>query len=150
MGDRTNVTLTVLASQKGKAEALFDGELPQTDYENGILWEFNFDEVNYGNLPFLKELKDNGIAYNSHWMDGGEYNEGTTSVRFTEEGKLVEKSVYAKNVNPDLESLVKLMDNPGALVYFIKWHQERVTPLPWDKQEEYGKLYQMMNLLVPA
>ena len=150
MGDRTNVTLTVLASQKGKAQDLFGDEQPNTDYENGILFEFNFDEVNYGNLPFLKKLKENGIAHDSHWGDGGEYNEGTTSVRFTEEGKLVEKTTYTHNENPSLSSLMSLLDNPGALVHFIRYHHERVTPLPWDKQEEYGKLYQMMQLLTPA
>lgn len=150
MADCADVTLTVLTSQKGIAEKLFGDEMPSSDYANGILFEFHFDSMNRGNLPFMDRLVREGIAFNSRWMDGDNYAAGTNFSRFSPKGEFIQKIVYDEDVNPPLASLMRLRLIPDALIGFIEGYHSRVTPLPWDKQEEYGQLYQMMNLLVPA
>ncbi len=150
MGDRTSVELTVLRTQAKKAEALFGGWSANETFENDpLLIGYYFEEVNYGNLDFLDDLRDNGIAYDSEWGDGGEYSAGTQSLRFTETGELQFKSVYDAAINPDLCTLMELLDDPVMLVQHIKDHHAGLQVLPWDNQEEYGKRYLAMKLTDP-
>lgn len=52
-----------------------------------------------------------------------------------------------------IESLDRLLNdaNPTEayqkLATLIREYKEKTTPLPWDNQEEYGKLYRASQLL---
>jgi hypothetical protein len=149
MGDRTNVYLDVLVPQADAAKELFDFE-PDSAYQNGNRFiEFEFNEINHGTLDFLDKLQEAGIAFDSSWAQGSEYGPGTTFCRFTAEGTVVRFDRYDSEAHPDLSCLMERIDNPVELREFILKHHESVTPLPWDNQEEYGKLYRTKQLINP-
>jgi len=147
MGDRTTVYLDVLASQADAARELFDYETSY-EYLNGEKFmEFQFDEINQGTLDFLDKLQEAGIAFDSSWASGNEYEAGTTFCRFTADGQVIKFDRYDSEAHPDLSCLMKRIDDPKALREYILEHHNKVTPLPWDNQEEYGKLYRARQLI---
>jgi hypothetical protein len=149
MGDRTSVTLTVLTSQKGEAERI----ALQHDYEaehvssSENLTFFSYYEVNYGELHFLSDLTNAGIAFDSDWDHGSEYGSGREFMRFTPEGEAKGFSYSDEYHNPDLNRCMALLDEPEALKAYILDHHSKVTPLPWDNQEQYGKIFRTKNLI---
>lgn len=147
MGDRTSVTLYVLTSQKERVKVISDSfeELE----EDGDLTYFYFSGVNYGELSFLNELMDAGIAFDSCWCAGSDYGAGTKSCRFTPAGELDVREVYETQENPPLSVLMSLIDSPNQLREYIIQHRDKVTPLSWDNQEEYGKLHRTKKLISP-
>lgn len=151
MGDRTSVTLTVLTSQKAEAEKIFmaDGYEADhmTDDDHIGLSHFSFYEVNYGDLPCLSDLTAAGIAHDSCWDHGGDYSAGTEFMRFTSQGEAKGYSYSNDDYNPDLKRLVALVNEPQALIAYILDHEDKVNPLPWDHQEEFGKIYRTKQLL---
>lgn len=148
MGDRTTVTLTVLTSQAEAAAALFSFEPDNTGVDSNDNTEFVFQEVNYGNLGFLQKLADAGIAYDSYWNAGSGFGEGAEHGRFNERGEFVGKEIYVSAINPDLDTIMKYIDDPGALRRYILAHKESVDVLPLDtRQVEFGKLHRMAQLL---
>lgn len=145
MGDRTSVVLTVLTAQAEACKA-FIGE----HYEEEIQEEFtirSFDEVNYGVLDGLSELRELGIAYDSEWGQGSEYCSGCESCRFTPEGEIVILTVADDDINPPIDRLLALIDDAEGLRKYILKHKENTTALPWDSQEAYGKLYRATQLI---
>jgi hypothetical protein len=150
MGDRTTVYLDVLVSQADAAKKLFIYG-PSDEYSNGDQFiEFEFTEINNGTLDFLDELQEAGIAYDSSWSPGHEYGAGTTFCRFTADGQAIKFDRYDSEAHPDLSCLMTRIDDPKALREFILEHHNNVTPLPWDNQEEYGKLYRTKQLINPS
>lgn len=151
MGDRTYVTLYVKTSQAEAAAAVFGDiilDTPGYVVEYGKLTAWGFDEVNYGELPFLNKLREAGIAYDNTWDRGNDYGAGTESCRFTPEGEAILRTIYDDDLNPDIHELMARIDDPEALREFILQHKENTTTLPWDNQEEYGKTYQAMQLII--
>ncbi len=150
MDDRTTVNLYVHKSQAEKAESLF-AETPDDGFILVDLVCFCFDEVNYGNLHFLNDLRDAGIAYNSSWEAGHEFTAGTAYCRFSAEGDCIEKEVHDDGINPDLELLLERIDKPADLRNFILAHKESKSVPELDEyQVEYGKIYQMKKLISPG
>lgn len=150
MGDRTTVHLYVPTDLADQAEALFDFGCEYTDDCEDNTTQFTFGEVNYGNLPFLNKLAEAGIAYNSCWEDGGDYKSGCESLRFTPSGEFVLKTLYnGEDVNPSLNRLLELIDQPEALREYILNYKEIRSVLPWDNQVEYGKLHRARQLIAP-
>lgn len=149
MGDRTRVTLTVLRSQAEKAQELFSEgyESEDTIASDSLLYSWEFDEVNYGHLPFLGGLKTAGIAYDSGWDNGDTYSSGYASCRFSSEGELVQKDLYDNEDSIPLSVLTRLLNEPETLRQKILDTIQERTVLPWDHQEEYGKLYHMKQLI---
>lgn len=148
MGDRTTVYLRVLNSQSVEAQKHFTNETSE-DALDDITTEFIFEEVNYGELPFLEALRKAGIAYDSSWSRGDEYDPGTESLRFDAEGKPFTSTVYESDINPNLGALIALINKPDELRAYLLKHQKKVADPPWDNQEEYGKLYQVKQLINP-
>ena len=148
MGDRTTVTLTVLNAQAAKAEALFEYGADQEQSDDAFT-SFIFNEVNYGTLDFLPALLAVGIAYDSEWERGGDFVAGSEYGRFTPEGYSKVLGIDDCNLNPDIYSLMGLIDDPVELRAYIMHHHQKATPLPWDNQEEYGKLYLARQLINP-
>lgn len=148
MGDRTTVVLSLLTSQVKEAEELL-GYLHQRCNEECIdnTTDFAFEEVNYGDLDGLFALEKAGIAYESAWGTGCEYEAGTTYVRFTSEGEMVKKTIYDSDLSIPITDLMHLINQPEALFELIKNSNEEVQVLPWDNQEEYGKRYMARQLI---
>lgn len=148
MGDRTTVMLTVLTSQLKEAEKLFL-YAPSEIYIGTALTECLFYEVNYGELEFLPKLQNLGMPYTSRWESGSEYGPGEEACRFTPQGEMLLKIVGDEYRNPPLHHLMEVIDNYGLLKQRILEHYERVTALPWDNQEEYGKIHRARQLITP-
>jgi hypothetical protein len=89
MGDRTNVELSIIAVHHEQAKAIWEtydtcAEVTTQDEEISIIL---FEEVNYGELPFLNKLEEAGIPYDSDWGSGCEYSAGCRSFRIDENGE---------------------------------------------------------------
>jgi hypothetical protein len=150
MGDRTTVYLDVLVSQADAAEELFDYK-PSTAYQNTEKFvEFEFEEINHGTLNFLNELQEAGIAFDSSWLAGDENGAGSEFCRFTPTGESIRFVRYDSEINPDMNCLMRLIDDSHALREAILNHHKETTPLPWDNQEMYGKLYRTKRLINPS
>lgn len=149
MGDRTYVVLTVpLAHKQEVLQICKNYSSPSEQEEIGTeIVQLHFEEVNYGELPFLEELQHRGIAYDSEWEDGGSYTKGGSYLRFTEQGKAVHKEIYDNCRNPDLNTLLQVVDDPVALRAAVLAHLEFVKVMDWTDQVERGKTYQVMQLL---
>lgn len=148
MSDPSTATLTVLTSQAAQAKELFDYESSEDPQVDGPITNFIFNEVNYGDLPFLPALRNAGIAYDSNWSGGYEHEAGTLSCRFSPDGEAVEKEVYESDLNPDLDALLAVIDKPVQLRQYILDHKEKVTvPYLADANEEHGKLYRVRQLV---
>lgn len=150
MGDRTTVTLTILKSQSKEAEKLFLFNQLGSDFANEQFMEYVFHDVNYGNLSELPSLQNMGIAYTSRWEAGAEYGPGEETCRFTPEGELLIQTIGDEYKNPCLKSLMEVIDNHEMLKQRIMKHYEEVISLPWDNQEEYGKLFRTKRLINPT
>ena len=148
MSDRSYVTLTVLTSQSSQAEEIFDYSADDQGEKDGKTW-YDFSDVGYGILPFGKKLQKAGIAHDSSWESGSGYGPGTHSCRFTEFGDLVLQDIGDDQINPDLDALMALIDKPDELRQHILDHQKMFYVLPWDNQEEYGKVYRAKQLISP-
>ena len=146
MGDRTTVTLTVPRDFADLVEKLDEANEREPSTEGNLTY-LTYYEVNYGELHFLKKLKEQGIPYDSAWCDGDEYGSGTKSLRFTPEGETIEMELY--DTHPDMHALVALIDDPVALRQYILNHQASRQVLPWDNQVEYGKIYRARQLIAP-
>lgn len=148
MSASTTVRLVVLTTQAKAAEGFFRYK-PDEDNSFDDQSEYTFYEVNYGNLPFLKNLEKAGIAYDSSWSNGNDYGPGTESLRFNAEGKPIISTLYDDGINPPLYALMALIDKPDELRSYLVLHQEKVADRPWDNQEEYGKVYMAKQLINP-
>lgn len=149
MGDRTSVTLTVLASQAELAKTLFKEDVDDCK-DDPLLTDFYFEDVNYGVLDFLDDLEAAGIAYDSSWSNGGEYSSGTRFCRFTKTGELVSKELYDNARDVSLTLLLEFVDTPEKMKQVVLDHAEKVSIPSWDNQEEYSKLYRMRKLITPV
>lgn len=147
--DQTTVTLSVLSSQAKATERLFDTSVDEEGISGTEAW-FTFYEINYGELEFLPELVKAGIAYDSNWERGDQYKAGTESVRFRPDGTVENKTIYDGDPAAPLCELLPLIDNHSELKKYILIRQEHFAVLPWDNQEEYGKLYRTIQLINPT
>jgi len=153
MGDRTSVSLFFLASQKEKVDTILKDidEEPQWEdaaQEDGQkLLAYHYDEVNYGELGFLNLLQAAGIAYESAWNSGSDYDEGSDYCRFTKEGECLIKTVSESELSISIELMMTMTHQPNALVDYIKARNEENSVLPWTNQAEYGPTYVAMQLI---
>ena len=165
MGDRTHVQLVMEKQhyQQVKDEPWFDGpELVEdvgmpisrahstrnlhTESEQVSL---DYDEVNYGELDFLEELVNRGIAFDSDWSDGDNYGAGTETCRFNAEGECQRLTVYDSEDSPPISQLLQLLESPDRLVDYIRNYSASRTAWPFKNQIEYGKLYLARQLISP-
>jgi len=149
VGDRVSVDLTVLTSQANAARNIFP-DYWENNTSGEQLTTFTFSEVNYGNLDFLPQLVAAGIAYESNWGCGSEFNDGTEYLRFNDKGEDIEITLYERSENPDMSLLMKHIDDPVKLRQLVINHLEATTVLPWDNQEDYGKVYRTVQLIAPT
>lgn len=152
MGDRTYVNLYVPAELAEQARPIIkesDGD-PYDEGEANHLYNFGFDQVNYGELQCLDDLQKAGIAYDSDWDAGGTYEKGSQTLRFTPEGEAIVLTTYASDEGVPLNMLLPVLDDHEQLKAVILEHQAVTVPLPWSNQAEYGKKYRTLQLINPA
>lgn len=163
MGDRTDVTLTVHRSNFEKlcSTAWFDQPDHTVDMDHPLFnvrthnlqpsgsdrVHLQYEEVNHGDLDFLGQLQESGIPYDSCWNYGDNYSSGTEYLRFDANGNALITVVYEEDENPPLTDLMDRLNNPKALVAFIREYHDKVTPLPWDHQLENAKVFLTRQLL---
>jgi hypothetical protein len=155
MNDRTTVTLHLLLSQLEAATEIMGQVEPSEQESHDGIATLTFYEVNYGNLDFLPDLRDAGIAYDSRWDAGSEYGEGVESLRFTSEGLAILNTLYVADDNPPIHKLLEHINAPSSLRQYILDYQDMRSVLPLDaSQEAYGRLYRTRELVgfptVPA
>ena len=152
MGDRTYVSLYVPIELAEEARNIIDKseEGPAADEgEARELAFFGFEQVNYGELHFLPDLKEAGIAYDGEWQAGSDYGSGVESLRFTSEGEAKVITVYDQDKGIAIQALLDIQDNHEALKQLIQKEAEGKIPLPWDNQVQYGKVYRLRQLIEP-
>lgn len=154
MGDRTLVILEFPAEFEKEANAIIaaayeEGENITHDEAADII-RLSFEEVNYGDLPFLPKMAEAGIPYNSSWGTGSAYGPGTDYCRYTSEGCKVLLNVPDEDINPSIVALMTVINEPIKLQEMVRNHHQDTTPLPWDNQVEYAKKYRVLKLITPA
>lgn len=157
MGDRTYVVLTIPKEHKKLAtkviqQAGWDICNDETSCPETCAW--GYDEVNYGELPFLDQLQNQGIAYVSSWSKGDEYGEGEAVLRFTDTGEFILKERYESDALIHYSEIDRITMESYSTDEFArrvkslaKQKKENFTDLPWDNQVEYGKLYRARRLI---
>lgn len=158
MSDRSFVILTILTSDYAAARPLMGGESACGESESTIHEEgnstavtsFEFDEVNYGELPFLTTLILAGIPFDSDWGAGSEYGSGTNSCRFTAEGVAQVKELYDSDSAIELEELMERIEHPEVLKQYILDRVKSREVLPWKDQAANQKIYRTTKLICPA
>lgn len=152
MGDRVGVTLTVLIEHKARALELLkkNKEVPGDIISDDTFSYLSYYEVNYGELHGLEKLTHEGIPFDSTWQAGGEFGEGTNYCRFTSKGEYVGLTLYLGDENPSMVDLFSHINNYEDLRDYILGYKKTYTPLPWDNQIEYGKIYRMTQLVTTS
>lgn len=159
MGNRVNVFLDVLAVHEDVVSEIADA-YGYTDYDVDAWFvqedisvpmvQFTFMDINWGHLPFLDELLAKGIAYTVTSEDDADGAEIFTNIRFTPEGGKEEKSHHASDSSISTGTMLSLIDDYSALKALILERKAAIHTIPWATQLEYGKLYQMRQLINPT
>ncbi len=121
MVDHVTVKLDFLVSQIGIVHSKIGDPDWRNLYKN--VMRFGFRIVPNFPIDEVESLKASGVAYDCYWDGGSYFNSGGHSTRFSPDGELIYK--------------------------VIKDADERQCILPWDNQEEYGKLYMARQLVAP-
>lgn len=151
MDNDVNVTLTVLSSQLRETKKIITYQYYDiaTDLDNETTMMF-FKRVIRGNLPFLKQLKEAGIAYSSRWESNEAFDGGISCCRYTDKGEAIAKIIYDHSKSITVHELMERIDDLPSLVKRIQMHHDHITVLPWDNQETYGRIYRTLQLITPV
>jgi len=152
MGDRTYVTLTVRLVDRDKTMkiATKDGWTPaEHDMfpENSMFIDIGFEDVNYGELPFLYKLEEAGIPYDSSWAKGDNYDEGTYYSRYTDDGQLLSVELNEEDYSIPIRTLVDLLPDYNELADYIRKQRDGIAIMSWINQERNSKLF-LVNQLI--
>jgi len=155
MGDRSSVTLSVLKGQKDAVRAIIraatGSAMSGDESYDELTWDFNWDEVNYGQLEFLPQLLAAGIPYDSAWEAGSEFGEGTEYGRFAKDGDIVVTTIYDSEYLIPIHELKKRIDTPDELRQYILDREAKIQVDDLDEtQIEYGKLHRAKQLIAPT
>ena len=140
MATRTNVRLTIRKADQAKLEAICDDAdevnenyTPPGDPET---LEYVFHDINFANLDFEEELRDQKIPYDKSWDQGGDYEAGTEYHRINKDSESVVKE-FQENTESMvlLEEVVKAVEQ-GSLEKFIEQKTNEFYVIPWEEQEK--------------
>lgn len=154
MGDRVSTTLTVLKEHEQQAVNLIDPEQGKPDDidEGPETVLLSYYEVNYGTIEALTKFRAVGIAYTFSWDSGSEFDAGEESLRFTSDGQAQFNSQCKQWPYGVMQECLKIVTQASSLEDAQAALQAKVsslTPLPWDNQAEYGRIYCATQLLQP-
>ena len=150
MGDRTTVILKMLVEDSKAALSLLGFEPQETNENQTGFVDYSFYEVNYGNLNGREHLQKQGISYDLSWGNGDSFTSGMEYCRFSKEGELLVFDVYDNEVGLELHLLKEAINDHAKLIEMINRKWDSVTPLPWDKQSEYSKIFRTLQLINPT
>lgn len=154
MGDRTSVTLIFQTEHENAVMKIY-GRRDASPYvlAPGIgapnLSCLDFDEVNYGELWYLDQLREAGIAYESHWGNGSGYSAGKSICRYDDDGRYIVIDTCETPFIP-LYLLKNLLATPDTVIPYIEATIAAHTYLPWDNQIQNGKRYRTWLLINPS
>lgn len=155
MVDTVHVRLQLPYELKDLAEPLF-----ADDYNNSYKLRhkpevppmyayYAFDDISYGELQFEHELIKLGIPCNINKDDGYDTEGGNKYIRFSPEGELIKTEVADRDTAISLYTLNQYIDNPAAMVQYIKDRTIQIIEPSWINQISYGKIHRL-RLLVNA
>jgi hypothetical protein len=147
MGDRTYVTLSIPSELDDLAKELINKSGPDEVYHEDDFVNYAFCEVNYAVLACEDSLIAHGIPFDKVWDAGSSYGSGTEYLRFTPEGKVQCLEIYDSDLGVNRELLLDAIDDHPRLKEIILTHHQKTTPLSWDNQVTYGKLYRTLMLI---
>jgi hypothetical protein len=158
MADYAYVDLTILSSDIDKAISIIEKDFSfmgpvlfnYLEEGNARISTCSFDEVKWGELPFLDAFANEGIPYEAN--TSGDYNisEVDRYCRYTADGKKEVKELYEDSDKFSLSFLLQSLDRKDAPEFLIKWaeaKQKEIEILSWENQEENKKTYLMHKLL---
>lgn len=96
---------------------------------------------------FLDTLLEAGIAYDAAYVSKYSDDRWVTHWRFTDDGLLVDKVTYENDNFLEVVELMHLINDEKALTDYILKAYKNLYVIPWDKQDEYGKIFQMKQLI---
>lgn len=157
MGDRTSVTLTVPLEYSAEVRKLYADEELDDSNESKDLISFTFQDVNYGELPELDKLKELGIAFDSEWQKGGDFDSGSKHLRFDIHGVPIEAEltpfshyIYADDIGKILKGAGSMVFKLTAISQIYTIYADQQKNLSWANQVEFGKLYRVNKLISPT
>lgn len=149
MSDETWVEIVVLKESLPQVKEVLNLLEDEGEIVEGVeLASIYFYAVNNGCIDEQDELTDSGIPYNYEWGNGDNYDAGSKYIRFTSEGEVKHIEYYESEINPPIEKLLELVDQPEKMAQYVQQYSAEKTPLPWDNQVEYGKIYRTHQLLL--
>lgn len=149
MSGTIDITLIVLSVHASMLNTIMqDNSLASFDekYDYEETTYYIFYECRGQSLAISDLLSKHGIAFTQEWTDDCG-NSGINTQRFTSRGKSIYKDLDNSKVNPDAEQCLNLIDKPVELREYILEHQASRLFLPWDNQEQNGKLYMARQLI---
>lgn len=154
MGDRTYVTLSVRRTDKERTLQICEqANCSPTEHEEFPesldFVHMGFEDVNYGELPFLKELVKAGIPFDSSWASGNAYEEGCEYSRYDDFGNHITKQICESDEAIQMHLLESHLQDYNALADLIKERAKALHVLPWDNQEHNVKLFLTKQLINP-
>lgn len=152
MGDRCTVTLTVLASQQDQVQSILKQyhEVPyDVSGEDRGEVDLYFEEVNYGILDGIQDIREAGIPYNCYNSAGSDYGASTEYCRYLENGSLFLVDVSEHGDHIDIDELKARLNNYDELRDYILEQDKQRTPEPWGHQEEYAARYRALKAIAP-
>ena len=88
-----------------------------------------------------------GVAFDSYWEAGDEFESGAKHCRFTPEGKVIIKDILESQHSLPVHELKRLMQNHTDIMDYIKARLAFLAVLPWDNQVDYGKRHVICRLI---
>ena len=155
MSSRTDVFLSILVIHQSRVKEIvnkygYNGSWGEDQYVDSLIIQGRFPEISYATLPFLPELKEGGIPFNTEWGSYGDMGGGSQFCRYTADGELDFKEIADDEWDSvSLSSVEYYLADPLALHKYVKEQRKRLTVLPWDNQEEYGLKYVALQLIRP-
>ena len=122
---------------------------------NPRLIEYIFSEVKWGELDFLDDLHEIGIPFD--FSNDNSEDARHIICRFTSDGEMILQDYLESDSKIEGSYLISSIDScnsPEEKLQFINEQYIKfsnlLTPLPWDNQIEYGKLYRTRQLIDPS
>lgn len=148
MHNNVYVTLQVLNEHYKQIKELICEEASEEyEFDDAKFILMHFEEVRYGELSGLSEVRNAGFPYDSSWTRGEDFSPGTEFCRYDDEGNCIVKSVYEDIENPNISDLLKLIDDPVKLRQLILDHKERNAVMSWSTQTYNSKIARTRALI---
>ena len=150
MGDRTNVSLTVLKQHVKETITLIEPEegepLEQDSFDEETV-TITYEGVNYGTIDVLQKFARIGIPYSCQSGSGSDYDEAEEHLRFLEDGTPVcvtfSKEWPENTILECLEAIKDHTDPVAALQELLNQNQEP----SWENQLAYSNVARALNLI---